>query len=109
MLPAFGLIHRMQVGDTGPAESTRQGNLQRVWSSFSGLAGQMFTNEYSRIFYGSFGGTQKNSGRYMKFAAQTITVLAANIIPFCVTRGKFSFSSYKMGHPAPGPQPKSYV
>ncbi len=29
-----------QVGDTGPAESTRRGNLQRVWSSFSGLAGQ---------------------------------------------------------------------
>ncbi len=28
-----------QVGDTGPAESTRRGNLQRVWSSFSGLAG----------------------------------------------------------------------
>jgi hypothetical protein len=39
-LPAFGLIYRMQVGDTGPAESTRQGNLQRVWSSISGLAGQ---------------------------------------------------------------------
>ncbi len=39
-MPAFGLIHRMQVGDTGPAESTRRVNLQRVWSSFSGLAGQ---------------------------------------------------------------------
>ena len=30
----------MQVGDTGPAESTRQGNLQRVGLLFSGLAGQ---------------------------------------------------------------------
>jgi len=39
-LPAFGLLNQLQVGDTGPAESTRQGNLQRVWSSFSGLAGQ---------------------------------------------------------------------
>jgi hypothetical protein len=29
-LPAFGLLNQLQVGDTGPAESTRQGNLQRV-------------------------------------------------------------------------------
>ncbi len=36
MLPAFGLINRMQVGDTGPAESTRQGNLQRVGLLFLG-------------------------------------------------------------------------
>jgi len=41
-LPAFGLINRLQVGDTGPAESTRQGNLQRIWSSFSGLAGHWY-------------------------------------------------------------------
>jgi hypothetical protein len=29
-LPAFGLLNQLQVGDTGPAELTRQGNLQRV-------------------------------------------------------------------------------
>jgi hypothetical protein len=39
-LPAFGLLDQLQVGDTGPAESTRQGNLQRVGLLFSGLAGQ---------------------------------------------------------------------
>ncbi len=35
-LPAFGPINRLQVGDTGPAESTRQGNLQRVGLLFLG-------------------------------------------------------------------------
>jgi hypothetical protein len=35
-LPAFGLVNRLQVGDTGPAESTRQGNLQRVGLLFLG-------------------------------------------------------------------------
>ena len=39
-LPAFGFLNQLQVGDTGPAESTRQGNLQRVGLLFSGLAGQ---------------------------------------------------------------------
>ena len=48
-LPAFGLINRLQVGDTGPAESTRQGNLQRVWSSFSGLAGQAVSTNFLPI------------------------------------------------------------
>ena len=51
-LPAFGLINRLQVGDTGPAESTRQGNLQRVWSSFSGLAGQsLYIKHYGQVFH----------------------------------------------------------
>ena len=35
-LPAFGLLNQLQVGDTGPAESTRQGNLQRVGLLFLG-------------------------------------------------------------------------
>jgi hypothetical protein len=63
---------------------------------------------FSSIVYGSGGGTQKNSRRYMKFAAQTI--IAANTILFCFTRGKINFSSYKMAayyadkkKPAPGP------
>jgi hypothetical protein len=29
-LPALGLLDQVQIGDTGPAESTRRGNLQRV-------------------------------------------------------------------------------
>ena len=43
-----------QVGDTGPAESTRRGNLQRVWSSFSGLAGHPI--------YATFGAIKAVSG-----------------------------------------------
>jgi hypothetical protein len=35
-LPAFGLLDQLQVGDTGPAESTRRGNLQRVGLLFLG-------------------------------------------------------------------------
>ena len=35
-LPAFGLLDQVQVGDTGPAESTRLGNLQRVGLLFLG-------------------------------------------------------------------------
>jgi len=35
-LSAFGLLDRVQVGDTGPAESTRRGNLQRVGLLFLG-------------------------------------------------------------------------
>ena len=35
-LPAFGLLDQVQVGDTGPAESTRRGNLQRVGLLFLG-------------------------------------------------------------------------
>jgi hypothetical protein len=35
-LPAFGLLDQLQVGDTGPAESTQQGNLQRVGLLFLG-------------------------------------------------------------------------
>jgi hypothetical protein len=35
-LPAFGLLNQLQVGDTGPAESTRQANLQRVGLLFLG-------------------------------------------------------------------------
>jgi hypothetical protein len=40
VLPAFGLLDQLQVGDTGgdtgPAESTRQGNLQRLGLLFLG-------------------------------------------------------------------------
>ncbi len=36
MLSAFGLLDQVQVGDTGPAESTRRGNLQRVGLLFLG-------------------------------------------------------------------------
>jgi hypothetical protein len=35
-LPAFGLLDQVQDGDTGPAESTRRGNLQRVGLLFLG-------------------------------------------------------------------------
>ena len=35
-MPAFGLLDQVQVGDTGPAESTRRGNLQRVGLLFLG-------------------------------------------------------------------------
>jgi hypothetical protein len=35
-LSAFGLLDQVQVGDTGPAESTRRGNLQRVGLLFLG-------------------------------------------------------------------------
>ncbi len=35
-MPAFGLLDQLQVGDTGPAESTRRGNLQRVGLLFLG-------------------------------------------------------------------------
>jgi hypothetical protein len=45
VLPAFGLLDQLQVGDTGPAESTRQGNLQRVGLLSSGLAGHLIYRE----------------------------------------------------------------
>ncbi len=35
-MSAFGLLDQVQVGDTGPAESTRRGNLQRVGLLFLG-------------------------------------------------------------------------
>jgi hypothetical protein len=41
-LPAFGLLNQLQVGDTGPAESTQQGNLQRVGLLFLGSRDTMF-------------------------------------------------------------------
>jgi hypothetical protein len=39
-LPAFGLINRLQVGDTGPIESARRSNSCVLGSPFSGLSGQ---------------------------------------------------------------------
>jgi len=39
-LPAFGLINRLQVGDTGPVESARRSNSRVLGSPFSGLSGQ---------------------------------------------------------------------
>jgi hypothetical protein len=40
-LPAFGLINRLQVGDTGPVESARRSNSRVLGSPFSGLLGQV--------------------------------------------------------------------
>jgi hypothetical protein len=42
-LPALGLLDQLQVGDTGPAESTRQGNLQRVGLLFLGSRDSSFS------------------------------------------------------------------
>jgi hypothetical protein len=40
-LPAFGLINRLQVGDTGDTvESARRSNSLALGSPFSGLTGQ---------------------------------------------------------------------
>ncbi len=35
-MPALGLLDEVQIGDTGPAESTQRGNLQRVGLLFLG-------------------------------------------------------------------------
>jgi hypothetical protein len=42
-LPALGLLDQVQIGDTGPAESTRRGNLQRVGLLFLGSRDNTFT------------------------------------------------------------------
>ncbi len=44
-LPAFALLDQVQVGDTGPAESTRWGNLQRV--------GLLFLGSRDKYIYGN--------------------------------------------------------
>ncbi len=68
-LPAFGLLNQLQVGDTGPAESTRQGNLQRVGLLFLGSRDntkQSINEENSSLFMNSILYKGKNEGRNLK-------------------------------------------
>jgi hypothetical protein len=49
-LPAFGLLDQVQVGDTGPAESTRRGNLQRVGLLFLGSRDSTVVSDNDSLF-----------------------------------------------------------
>ncbi len=57
---------------------------------------QFYKRIFSRIFYSSGGGTQKNSRRYMKFAAPTIICCKYCTILFCFNSGTINSSSCNM-------------
>ncbi len=50
-LPALGLLDQVQIGDTGPAESTRRGNLQRVGLLFLGSRDSFLTKKNKNIIF----------------------------------------------------------
>ncbi len=53
-MPALGLLDQVQIGDTGPAESTRRGNLQRVGLLFLGSPDSVLQYIPVEIFRASF-------------------------------------------------------
>ncbi len=65
-LPAFGLLDQLQVGDTGPAESTRRGNLQRVGLLFLGSRD---------IYIRSFLERKKQNGSFRSWKIVDLTLL----------------------------------
>ncbi len=80
MLPAFGLINRLQVGDTGPVELS---NSRVLGSPFSGLSGQLPSIDVhaSRFWYVSaksinYSGEKKkfHTGRTVLFIQVSISI-----------------------------------
>jgi hypothetical protein len=84
----------MQVGDTGPAESTWQGNLQRVWSSFSGLAGQVGTECFSENFKNFDMGYENQRPVYKKNVFEILSGFLNSQKVFIV----FSLQKWLMGY-----------
>ena len=70
----------MQVGDTGPAESTQQGNLQRVGLLFSGLAGQSKLLPATSVGLDESGRVLVTSARARELSGATKNLTADNLL-----------------------------
>jgi hypothetical protein len=94
-LPAFGLLNQLQVGDTGPAESTRQGNLQRVGLLFLG-------SRDSPSFFSPFSSPLSSSIIYLSlhlscsplFPAMSSSLILSQLFLSCLILGMPSHVSF---------------